>query len=114
MKSLQDANVDLQLLQNNLDTSTNGGRLMFSIFGAIGEFERTLIRERVVAGLAKAKANNVKLGRPTTINSSVKTAVLELKAKGMGPKRICSLLKIGCYSYYKIVREADAEMAATA
>ncbi len=114
MKSLQDANVDLQLLQNNLDTSTNGGRLMFSIFGAIGEFERTLIRERVVAGLAKAKANNVKLGRPTTINSSVKTAVLELKAKGMGPKRICSLLKIGCYSYYRIVREADAEMAATA
>jgi DNA invertase Pin-like site-specific DNA recombinase len=82
MKALQVADVDLQLLQNNLDTSTNGGRLMFSIFGAIGEFERTLIRERVVAGLAKAKANNVKLGRPTTINSSVKTAVLELKAKG--------------------------------
>ncbi len=39
MKALQVADVDLQLLQNNLDTSTNGGRLMFSIFGAIGEFD---------------------------------------------------------------------------
>ncbi len=108
MNALQSTNVDLQLLQNNLDTSTNGGRLMFSIFGAIGEFEKSLIRERIVSGLVKAKANNVKLGRRSSINSSVKTAVLELKAKGMGPKRICSLLKIGCYSYYKIVRDSDA------
>jgi DNA invertase Pin-like site-specific DNA recombinase len=108
MNALQSTNVDLQLLQNNLDTSSNSGRLMFSIFGAIGEFEKSLIRERIVSGLVKAKANNVKLGRRSSINSSVKTAVLELKAKGMGPKRICSLLKIGCYSYYKIVRDSDA------
>ena len=52
LNELQRSNVDLQFLQNNLDTSTAGGRMLFSIFGAIGEFEKSLIRERVMALLS--------------------------------------------------------------
>jgi DNA invertase Pin-like site-specific DNA recombinase len=44
-----------------MDTSTPSGRMIFSVFGAIGEFERNLIRERVLAGQQRAKANGVKL-----------------------------------------------------
>jgi DNA invertase Pin-like site-specific DNA recombinase len=106
LNELQRSNVDLQFLQNNLDTSTAGGRMLFSIFGAIGEFEKSLIRERVIAGLAKAKSQGVKLGRPTNMTPSLKSAILELKEKGMGPKRICSLLKVGCGTYYKVVSQA--------
>ena len=110
LNELQRANVDLQFLQNNLDTSTAGGRMLFSIFGAIGEWEKSLIRERVVAGLQKAKSQGVKLGRPTNMTPSLKSAILELKEKGMGPKRICSLLKVGCGTYYKVVDTCKYDM----
>jgi len=102
MQLLQAAQVDLRLLQNDLDTSTSSGRLMFSIFGAIAEFERSLISERVKSGLEKAKRNGKKLGRPSTMNESVRAAVLELKDKGLGVKQICRLLKIGCGTFYSI------------
>ncbi len=111
MKVLQDAQVDLQLLQNDLDTSTHSGRLMFSIFGAIGEFERELIRERVKSGLEKAKKQGKKLGRPSLLNDSTKAAVIELKTKGLGVKQICRLLKIGCGTYYSITNPQE-KMAA--
>jgi DNA invertase Pin-like site-specific DNA recombinase len=111
MKVLSSAQVDLQLLQNELDTSTHSGRLMFSIFGAIGEFERELIRERVKSGLQKAKKQGKKLGRPSLLNDSTKAAVIELKAKGLGVKQICRLLKIGCGTYYTITNPQE-KMAA--
>src|SRR5215469_5638518 len=51
-------------LRDNLDLSTPSGRLMFQIVGAMAEFERALIQERVKAGLRNAKAKGKKLGRP--------------------------------------------------
>jgi DNA invertase Pin-like site-specific DNA recombinase len=101
LNDLERSGVDLRLLQNNLDTSTPGGRMMFSIFGAIGEFERSLIRERVVSGLQKAKKAGTKLGRPTNCNPQTKATVLELRSKGMSVRKICSLLKIGVGKYYE-------------
>ena len=52
-------------LKDNLDLTTPSGRLMFQIIGAMAEFERSLIQERVRAGLRNAKAKGHKLGRPT-------------------------------------------------
>src|ERR1700758_5265531 len=52
-------------LRDNLDLSTPSGRLMFQIIGAMAEFERSLIVERVRAGLRNAKAKGIRLGRPT-------------------------------------------------
>jgi DNA invertase Pin-like site-specific DNA recombinase len=68
--------------------------MLFSIFGAIGEFERSLIRERVKAGLEKAVRSGKKLGRPSNLNTSTKTAVLELKSRGMGVKAICRTYRL--------------------
>ena len=107
LNELQKSNVDLQFLQNDLDTSTAGGRMLFSIFGAIGEFERSLIRERVKSGLEKAKKQGKKLGRPSLLNESTKAAVIELKQKGLGVKHICRLLKIGCGTYYTITNPQE-------
>lgn len=52
-------------LTENIDTTTSGGKLVFHIFGALAEFERDLIRERTVAGLAAARARGRRGGRPT-------------------------------------------------
>ena len=51
-------------LHDNLDLSTPSGRLMFQIIGAMAEFERSLIQERVRAGLRNARAKGKKFGRP--------------------------------------------------
>src|SRR4051812_20735172 len=51
VKELQERGVHFQSLQEQLDTSTSGGKLVFHVFGALAEFERDLIRERTMAGL---------------------------------------------------------------
>src|ERR1700689_4849874 len=53
-------------LSDNLDLGTASGRLMFNIIGAMAEFERELIRERVKAGMKNAKAKGARIGRPRT------------------------------------------------
>ena len=68
-------------LRDNLDLSTPSGRLMFQIIGAMAEFERALIQERVRAGLRNAKAKGKRIGRPRQEVDSSK--VLELRAQGL-------------------------------
>jgi DNA invertase Pin-like site-specific DNA recombinase len=63
LQGLHDKGVDLFLHQQGLDTSTTAGKAMFQMLGVFAEFERGIIRERVNAGLARARANGIKLGR---------------------------------------------------
>jgi DNA invertase Pin-like site-specific DNA recombinase len=63
LQNLKDKRVDLFLHQQGLDTSTTAGKAMFQMLGVFAEFERGIIKERVTAGLARARANGVKLGR---------------------------------------------------
>jgi len=64
MKELTDRGVRFVSLTENVDLGTSSGRLMFSIIAAFAEFERDMIRERTLAGLARARAQGKKLGRP--------------------------------------------------
>ncbi len=63
--NLEAAHVDVFIDQQNMDTTTPAGKLMFTMVGAFAEFERTMIRQRVNAGLARARKAGTKLGRPT-------------------------------------------------
>lgn len=56
--------IDFVSLHENVDTTTAQGKLMFAIIAAFAEFERSIIRERVISGLALAKSKGVRLGRP--------------------------------------------------
>ena len=67
LQELHAKGVDLYLHQQGLDTSTPSGRAMFQMLGVFAEFERSMIRERVMAGLARAKAEGIRLGRPATV-----------------------------------------------
>jgi DNA invertase Pin-like site-specific DNA recombinase len=59
--------VDLVVLDQAIDTTTPSGRLLFHVLASISEFERDLIRDRVLAGLRRAKAQGVRLGRPRVV-----------------------------------------------
>ncbi len=103
LNELQALKVDLYFQQQGMDTFTPSGRMIFSAFGAIGEFERNLIRERVLAGQQRAKANGVKLGRPSKMNDGMKSAVKLLREKGMGIKQIAKELLIGIGTVYTVI-----------
>src|ERR1700689_5076251 len=63
LQGLQDKGIDLFLHQQGLDTSTTAGKAMFQMLGVFAEFERGILRERINAGLARARASGTKLGR---------------------------------------------------
>ncbi len=63
VEQLEDAGVGLKSLQENIDTTSTGGRLVFHLFAALAEFERNLIRERTHAGLSAARARGRLGGR---------------------------------------------------
>ncbi len=101
LNELQSLKVDLYFLQQGMDTSAPSGRMMFSIFGALAEYERNLIRERVIAGQKRAVANGVKMGRPSKMNDGLRSAIQLLREKGMGIKQIARELKVGIGTVYK-------------
>ena len=91
---LQSKKVDLYLHQQALDTSTPSGKAMFGMLGVFAEFERTIIQERVKAGLARARAKGTTLGRPRT-DPKVEQKIRNLAAKGVGKVKIARTLGIG-------------------
>ena len=103
LNELQAMRIDLFFLQQGMDTSTPSGRMIFSVFGAIGEFERNLIRERVIAGQKRAVANGVKIGRPSKMNEGLRSAIQLLREKGMGIKQIARELKVGIGTVYSVL-----------
>jgi DNA invertase Pin-like site-specific DNA recombinase len=88
-------------LRDNLDLSTPSGRLMFQIIGAMAEFERALIQERVKAGIRNAKAKGRRIGRPRQEVDSAK--VLELRAEGLSWRDIAKRLKLGLGTVHRAI-----------
>jgi DNA invertase Pin-like site-specific DNA recombinase len=76
LAEFESLNIAFVSLSDNLDLSTASGRLMFNIIGAMAEFERELIRERVKAGLRNARAKGKRIGRPPVIVNAEKIAAL--------------------------------------
>jgi DNA invertase Pin-like site-specific DNA recombinase len=106
MAELEAKNIDFYSHVQAIDSRTPAGRLSFAIFSAIAEFEREIIRSRVIAGLERAKANGKRLGRPTNVNSNTKIAVSLLREKGHSIHNIAKQLKIGVGTTQRILKEA--------
>ena len=104
LQGLHDKGVGLFLHQQGLDTSTTAGKAMFQMLGVFAEFERGIIRERVNAGLARARANGVKLGR-RRIGPTVEARIVELRAKGNGILKIGKTLGIGTSVVQRVFKE---------
>lgn len=106
---LEEQGVRFRSLQENIDTNTSGGRLVFHIFGALAEFERNLIRERTIAGLTAARARGRKGGRPKALDANKQALARKLyDEKQHTVKEICQMLgvvKSTLYSYLKRDRD---------
>jgi DNA invertase Pin-like site-specific DNA recombinase len=86
LEHLRDTNTGLYLHRQGLDTTTSSGRAMFQMLGVFAEFEREIIRERVNAGLARARSKGTKsgraIGRPIEVDKHKVAAIREARAKG--------------------------------
>jgi DNA invertase Pin-like site-specific DNA recombinase len=94
LNELEAAGAALVLHQQAIDTTTPAGRMFFQVTGAFAEFERAMIRSRVKAGLERAKARGVRLGRPKT-GAKVETAIRARLAAGDGIKKVAKTIGVG-------------------
>jgi len=103
LNELQVMRIDLYFMQQGMDTTTPSGRMIFSVFGAIGEFERNLIRERVIAGQQRAKASGTHIGRPTKMNEGMRSAIKTMHENGMSIRQIAKSCKVGIGTVYSVI-----------
>jgi DNA invertase Pin-like site-specific DNA recombinase len=108
MDEISKANVDLYLHQQHVDTSTAAGRAFLQMAGVFAEYERATLRDRIYAGLARAKAQGKHCGRPRAKTLNVERRVRDLRAKGYGLVRIGRELGIGTGRCKRILNEAAA------
>jgi DNA invertase Pin-like site-specific DNA recombinase len=103
IQHLEAVGVDLYLDQQNIDTTTPTGRLLFQITGAFAEFERSMIRSRVNAGLARARAQGKRLGR-RPVSTDVVERIRAQLATGTGILKTAKTLGVGTGTVHKVRR----------
>jgi DNA invertase Pin-like site-specific DNA recombinase len=107
--SLADRGVGFRSLQEAIDTTTPGGKLVFHVFAALAEFERDLIRERTAAGLAAARVRGRHGGRPSVMTAHKAQVAREMYRSGQYPvAAIAKTLGVSRASIYRHLTRTDA------
>jgi DNA invertase Pin-like site-specific DNA recombinase len=102
--TLEKRGVGFRSITEAIDTTTPGGRLVFHLFGALGQFERDLIKERTRAGLTAAAARGRKGGRKPVITGEKLERARAIMAKGMTVREAATRLKVGKTALYEALR----------
>ena len=105
LEELQALGVDLYLHQQGLDTSTPSGRAMFQMCGVFAEFERAMLVERTKAGLARARARGMRLGRPP-VPPVTKRRIAKLRQQGKSMRAIAKATDMSVATVHKVISEA--------
>jgi DNA invertase Pin-like site-specific DNA recombinase len=103
LSELHALKVDLFLHQQGLDTTTPAGKAMFQMLGVFAEFERSIIQERVRAGLARARGEGKTLGRPK-IAADIEAAIRATLAVGTGMIKAAKMHGVGVGTVQRIAR----------
>jgi len=115
VEKFEAAKVGLRSVQENIDTTTSGGRLVFHLFGALAEFERNLIRERTQAGMAAARVRGRMGGRPTRLDPVKLALALRLHHEDKHTvKEICQIMGISKSTLYNYLAKADSHVVGPA
>jgi DNA invertase Pin-like site-specific DNA recombinase len=105
---LGEQGIDLVVLHQGIDTTTAAGKFMFHVLASVAEFERDLIRDRTLDGLAAARAKGNVGGRRPTVTQDVLDLALARKARGESPAKIAKELGVGRSTLYRALAEVNA------
>lgn len=108
ISALEARGIGFRSLTESIDTTTSGGMLIFHVFGALGQFERDLIRERTRAGLAAATARGRKGGRKPVVNAEKLERARDYMAKGLNVREAAARLKIGKTALYAALKATQS------
>lgn len=112
VERLETAKVGLRSLQENIDTTSSGGKLVFHLFGALAEFERNLIRERTQAGLVAARARGRMGGRPKRLDPTKRALALKLyHERNHTIEQICQMMGISKSTLYNYLDKAESDVS---
>lgn len=104
VRDLDGRGIGLRSLTEQIDTTTPGGRLIFHVFGALGQFERDLIGERTRAGLKAAEARGRRGGRKPVVTETKLRRARELIARGLTAREAAARIKVGKTALYKALQ----------
>lgn len=105
VEQLASGGVGLRSLGEQIDTTSAAGRLVLHVFGALAEFERALMHERTVAGLAAARARGRVGGRPHALAGPRLTHARTMRTQGMSVREIAQILGVGRSTVYRHLQE---------
>jgi DNA invertase Pin-like site-specific DNA recombinase len=110
VEGLEEVGVGFRSLTEAIDTTTAGGKLVFHVFGALAEFERSIIRERTRAGLDAARARGRKGGRPPKLKEAdLKAARAMLADKSITVEEVAKHLRVSPATLYRHLPAARAQ-----
>jgi len=114
LADLEERGIGFRSLTEQLDTTTSGGKLIFHVFGALAEFERDLIRERTLAGLAAARARGRRGGRPRKLGTPTRVALAQAlyDDRTHSVAAICATLGISRATLYRAIAVTRADAGA--
>ena len=105
--ALDGRGVGFRSLQESIDTTTSGGRLVFHLFGALAEFERDLIRDRTLAGLAAARQRGRRGGRPPAMTPAKVRQAERMYADKRPVTEIAAVLGVGRATIYRALNAGE-------
>ncbi len=114
LSELHGVGCDLYLHVQGLDTTTPAGKAMFQMLGVFAEFERSIIKERITAGLDRARVEGTKSGRPfgrPAIPAKARDAILAARADGMSIRETARSAGVSVGKAHGVIKEAEANAA---
>lgn len=115
VETLNGLGVTIVFQRENIDTTSAMGQFFLTVLGSLAQFEREIMRERINAGIARAKSQGKKMGRPSKLNDGLRSAVKLLYTKGASVRTIAQTCSLGIGTTYKVIEEIRGdEMVTTA
>lgn len=114
LSELHAKKVDLFIYQQGVDTTTPAGKALFGMMGVFAEFERSIIQERVKAGIKRSRANGRRWGRRSIqeTDPDVCTQILELRRQGLGMGAIGKAVRLSSRTVWRFLRAAETSQVA--
>ena len=106
LNEIHSVDCDLYIHQSGIDTSAPSGKMMFQKCSVFAEYERGMIRERVLAGQARGKSQGKHIGRPSNLNDGMVHSIKYMREQAVGIRKIARDLKVGVSTVYKVMKAA--------
>lgn len=106
IEALKEKGIAFKSLTENMDTTTPQGQFLFSVFGALAQYERALTKERIMAGLSAAKKRGKTGGRPKAISQEKMQAILEALNSGITKAAICRTFNVKRTTLYDAIAKS--------